>query len=224
MPKYKLSILITAGPTVEAIDPVRYLTNHSSGKMGYALAKAAVDLGHKVILISGPTGLVPPRGCRVITVESARAMEQAVLKHFAKSQVIIKTAAVADYRPVSIHSQKIKKTGATLMLRLVRNPDILKQLGMRKRADQTLIGFAAETQKLIKNAEKKIYEKNLDWIVLNDVSRKDIGFGSDQNAVTLISKNGLRIAFAKQDKMKLANALLKIILSKKKANQKMVRL
>ena len=208
----RLQFLITAGPTIEDIDPVRFLSNRSSGKMGYALARAALSLGHHVTLISGPTALTPPEHCAVIHVRSARDMQTAVLSHLQKADVIIKTAAVADYRPAKIASQKIKKSSETLHLRLIRNPDILKKIGASKRDNQVLIGFAAETQQLIKNAQKKMLEKNLDWIVVNDVSQKSIGFECDENAVTLIHKDGSQKKFGKQSKIKLARELLRVIL------------
>lgn len=209
-----LHFLITAGPTIEDIDPVRFLSNRSSGKMGYALAQAACSLGHTVTLISGPTALMPPKACRLISVRSAIEMKEAVLAHFEKANIIIKTAAVADYRPRKRAPHKIKKTSATLTLRLVRNPDILKIIGRKKRKHQLLIGFAAETQKFLKHAQEKIKKKNLDWIVVNNVSQKEIGFESDDNAVTLIHKDGTQKKFGKQSKVKLARQIVKVVLKR----------
>jgi phosphopantothenoylcysteine decarboxylase/phosphopantothenate--cysteine ligase len=157
--------------------------------------------------------LSPPENATVIAVESAKDMHKAVLKAFPKADVIIKTAAVADYRSAEPSKQKIKKTRPTLTLKLIKNPDILKDLGQRKKATQILVGFAAETEHLLKNAVKKIREKRLDWIVLNDVSRKDIGFSSDQNAALLIHKDGTKLSFKKMRKTELAMRLLKTILA-----------
>lgn len=210
----KLHFLITAGPTVEPIDPVRYLSNRSSGKMGYALARAALKAGHSVTLVSGPTNLIPPEDADVIAVETAREMQKAAMSFAKKADIIIKTAAVADFRPVKTAKHKIKKHDATLLIRLVPNPDILKKLGRSKRKNQILVGFAAETRDLIKNSLKKIREKNLDWIVVNDVSRKDIGFGSNNNAATLIDRDGKKTKLPKQSKDRLAESLIRVILQK----------
>lgn len=209
----KLRFLITAGPTVEPIDPVRFLSNRSSGKMGYALAKAALKEGHSVTLVSGPTYLIPPEDSELIAVETAREMEKAVIRCAKTANVIIKTAAVADFRPVKMAKHKIKKRSASLFIRLVPNPDILKKLGRTKRKNQILVGFAAETRDLIKNSLKKIREKNLDWIVVNDVSRKDIAFGSDNNAATLIDRDGKKVKLPKQSKERLAETLIRTIVS-----------
>lgn len=212
-----LNFLITAGPTVEPIDPVRYLSNRSSGKMGYALAKAALKAGHNVTLIAGPTNLTPPDDSEIFAVETAREMQKAVMRFAKKADVIIKTAAVADFRPVKTSKHKIKKSGAELVIRLVPNPDILKMLGKVKRKNQILVGFAAETRDLVKNAVQKIRQKNLDWIVVNDVSRKDIAFGSDNNAATLIAHDGTKTRFAKQSKERLAEGLIRVITAAKVA-------
>lgn len=207
-----LTFLITAGPTQEPLDPVRYLSNYSSGKMGYALARAAIKKGHKVILVSGPTSLSPPPGVKLIAVKTGLEMYRAVLKHFRKADVIIKTAAVADYRPEKILRQKIKKTGKPLFLKLIPNPDILKELGKKKRKNQLLVGFAAETQNGLHHARKKLMGKNCDWIVLNDVGKRGIGFGSDRNEVILIPRNGKPVPLRKASKEKIASQILKHLL------------
>jgi phosphopantothenoylcysteine decarboxylase/phosphopantothenate--cysteine ligase len=183
-------VLITAGPTIEALDPVRYLTNHSSGKMGYAMASEAISRGADVLLVSGPVHIRPPKGCAVINVNSAIEMNDTVLKNSTTSDIIVKSAAVSDYRPKETSSQKIKKTNDNLVIELERNPDILKNLSKIKGPNQILIGFAAETENLIVNAIDKMERKNLDIIIANDVSIKDSGFKSDMNKATLLFKSG----------------------------------
>jgi phosphopantothenoylcysteine decarboxylase / phosphopantothenate---cysteine ligase len=179
------TVLITAGPTRERIDPVRYLTNRSSGRMGYALAEAALRRGARVLLVSGPTALTPPGSAELTRVESAEDMRQAVLKLLPESTIVIKTAAVADYRPKSAAGQKIKRSGP-MTLDLESTPDILAELARQKKS-QIIVGFAAETQNALENARKKLAAKSLDAIVVNDVSREGVGFDSDRNAVTIIS-------------------------------------
>jgi phosphopantothenoylcysteine decarboxylase / phosphopantothenate---cysteine ligase len=179
------TVLITAGPTREKIDPVRYLTNRSSGRMGYALAEAALRRGARVLLVSGPTALTPPGSAELTRVESAEDMRQAVLKLLPESTIVIKTAAVADYRPKSVAGQKIKRSGP-MTLDLEPTPDILAELARQKKS-QIIVGFAAETQNALENARKKLAAKSLDAIVVNDVSREGVGFDSDRNAVTIIS-------------------------------------
>src|SRR5450755_2355933 len=181
------TVLITAGPTREKIDPVRYLTNRSSGRMGYALAEAALRRGGRVLLVSGPTALTPVGGAEVTQVESAEQMRQAVLKLLPEATIVIKTAAVADYHPKSTAEQKIKRRGA-MTLELEATPDILKELSLKKEA-QIVVGFAAETEDVLENARQKLVSKNLDAIVVNDVSREGVGFDSDRNAVTIISRD-----------------------------------
>jgi len=181
------TVLITAGPTREKIDPVRYLTNRSSGRMGYALAEAALRRGARVLLVSGPTSITPPGAAEVTSVESAEEMRDAVLKLLPQASVVIKTAAVSDYRPRAAATQKIKRKGA-MTLELEATPDILKELSLRKKA-QIVIGFAAETENVLENARQKLVSKNLDAIVVNDVSREGVGFDSDRNAVTIISRD-----------------------------------
>jgi phosphopantothenoylcysteine decarboxylase/phosphopantothenate--cysteine ligase len=181
------TVLITAGPTREKIDPVRYLTNRSSGKMGYALAEAALRRGARVLLVSGPTALTPPGAAEVTRVESAEEMRLAVLKLLPEATVVIKTAAVSDYRPKSPASQKIKRSGP-MTLELEPTADILSEI-VRHKQSQLIVGFAAETQNALENARKKLASKSLDAIVVNDVSREGVGFDSDRNAVTILTQN-----------------------------------
>jgi len=178
------TVLITAGPTREKIDPVRYLTNRSSGRMGYALAEAALRRGARVLLISGPTSITPPGAAELTQVETAEEMRVAVLKLFPESTVVIKTAAVADFRPKATATQKIKRKGP-MTLELEPTPDILAELARQKKS-QIVVGFAAETENILENARKKLSSKSLDAIVVNDVSREGVGFDSDRNAVTII--------------------------------------
>jgi phosphopantothenoylcysteine decarboxylase/phosphopantothenate--cysteine ligase len=181
------TVLITAGPTREKIDPVRYLTNRSSGKMGYALAEAAFRRGARVLLVSGPTALTPAGSAEVTSVESADEMRQAVLKLLPQATIVIKTAAVSDYRPKSAAPQKIKRSGP-MTLELEPTVDILGEI-KRYKQSQLIIGFAAETQNALENARKKLTSKSLDAIVVNDVSREGVGFDSDRNAVTIITEH-----------------------------------
>jgi phosphopantothenoylcysteine decarboxylase/phosphopantothenate--cysteine ligase len=186
-----LKILVTAGPTTEPLDPVRYITNRSSGKMGYALARAARLRGADVILVSGPTTLIPPPGVTFCDVKRADEMKDAVFKYRPGCHIIIKAAAVSDYRPRKSATQKIKKGPDTLSLDLVKNPDILAQLGSTKEESPcVLVGFAAETEGLFENAGAKLKAKNLDMIVANDVSRSDAGFEADTNKVKMIYRDG----------------------------------
>lgn len=178
------TVLITAGPTREKIDPVRYLTNRSSGKMGYALAEAALRRGARVLLVSGPTSITPPGGVDLTRVESAEEMRQAVLKLLPHATIIIKTAAVSDYRPKVQASQKLKRSGP-MTLELEPTGDIVAEIAKQKKS-QLVIGFAAETENVLENARKKLTTKSLDAIVVNDVSREGIGFDSERNAVTII--------------------------------------
>lgn len=186
-----LRVLVTAGATAEPIDPVRYITNRSTGKMGYSLAKAARRRGASVVLVSGPTTLSPPQGVRFCGVKTAGEMLQAVLDHRLESDIIIKAAAVSDYKPRHEAEQKIKKGAESLSIELVKNPDILAQLGSTKEDSPCLlVGFAAETEDLLKNAKEKLRAKNLDMIVANDVSRDDAGFETDTNIVKIIYRDG----------------------------------
>jgi len=180
--------------------------------MGYALASAALKMGHRVILITGPTSLSPPKKAKTIHVTTAGEMHRAVIKHFPKADVIIKVAAVADYRPAKRAPKKIKKTQLTLTLKLVKNPDILKELGQKKNPHQILVGFAAETNNAKKNALKKLKEKNCDWIVLNSVAGKNKGFESDYNETTLLSARGHEIHWGKTLKTVLASRIISLLL------------
>jgi phosphopantothenoylcysteine decarboxylase/phosphopantothenate--cysteine ligase len=200
-------VLITAGPTREALDPVRYLTNHSTGKMGYAIAGAAAAMGAETKLVSGPVELSAPQGVQRISVESARDMFEAVMSDL-NYDIIIMTAAVADYRPKTEQTQKIKKVEGDLTLELTRNPDILFEVGKVK-AHQVLIGFAAETEHVLEHAAAKLRKKNLDMIVANDVTVKGAGFGSDTNVVTFITSDGEQTAFDQMEKSEVAKAILK---------------
>ena len=182
-------VLVTAGPTHEPIDPVRYLTNRSSGKMGYALAQEASDRGAQTILVSGPTALTAPRGVEVIQVETAQQMRAAILDHLPKTTVVIKAAAVSDYRLSKPSKSKLKKSETAHTLELVPNPDILKEIGAQKGA-RIVVGFAAETGDLLRQAERKLKEKNLDLIVANDVTWEGAGFSHDTNHVIMIDLYG----------------------------------
>jgi phosphopantothenoylcysteine decarboxylase/phosphopantothenate--cysteine ligase len=181
------TVLITAGPTREKIDPVRYLTNRSSGRMGYALAEAALRRGATVLLVSGPASITPPGGAEVTRVESAEEMRDAVMRLLPQASIVIKTAAVSDYRPKAAAGQKIKRKGP-MSLELEATPDILKELASKK-TSQIIVGFAAETENVLENARQKLVAKNLDAIVVNDVSREGVGFDSDRNAVTIITRD-----------------------------------
>jgi phosphopantothenoylcysteine decarboxylase/phosphopantothenate--cysteine ligase len=181
------TVLVTAGPTREKIDPVRYLTNRSSGRMGYALAEAAARRGARVLLISGPVAITPPAAAELTRVESADEMQEAALKLLPQATIVIKTAAVSDYRPKSTASQKLKRSGP-ISLELEPTTDILAELSRRKQG-QIIMGFAAETENTLENARKKLVSKSLDAIVVNDVSREGVGFDSDRNAVTIITEH-----------------------------------
>lgn len=207
-----LTVMVTAGPTVEHIDPVRYLTNRSSGKMGYAVAGAAVSRGAKTLLISGPTALKPPGGVELISVETASQMYEAVLENYSGVDVVVKAAAVADYRPKEVFGQKIKKQDGTLSLELVRNKDILAELGQRKNK-QILVGFAAETSALEKNSLQKVEGKNLDFLVANDVSQNGAGFGTDTNIVMFVYPGGNIKQMPLMDKKDLAHRILDEVLA-----------
>ena len=181
------TVLITAGPTREKIDPVRYLTNRSSGRMGYALAEAALRRGARVLLVSGPTALTAPASAELTRVESTEQMRDAVLNLLPQASIVIKTAAVCDYRPKSTAGQKMKRKGP-MTLELEPTPDILKDISLKK-GTQILVGFAAETENVLENARQKLVSKNLDAIVVNDVSREGVGFDSERNAVTIITRD-----------------------------------
>ncbi len=186
-----LSVVVTAGPTAEPLDPVRYITNRSSGKMGYAIAEAAHARGAHVTLISGPTAIQPPKGVDLVRIGTTQELYDAVLGH-ADADVVIQAAAPADYRAREISPTKIKRTGDSLMIELVPNPDIAAALGARKHPGQMLVGFAAETNNVIENAQGKLKRKSLDLIVANDVTRAGAGFDVDTNIVTLIDGEGMK--------------------------------
>jgi phosphopantothenoylcysteine decarboxylase/phosphopantothenate--cysteine ligase len=181
------TVLITAGPTREKIDPVRYITNRSSGRMGYALTEAALRRGARVLLVTGPTSIVPPNAAEVTRIETADQMRAAVLQLFSQATIVIKTAAVSDYRPKAAAIQKLKRSGP-MSLELEPTTDILAELSAKK-STQLIIGFAAETENVLENARKKLAKKSLDAIVVNDVSREGVGFDSDRNAVTILTQD-----------------------------------
>lgn len=206
-----MHILITAGPTREPLDPVRYLTNRSSGRMGYALAEAARDEEYEVTLISGPVTLPAPEGIHLVKVETAREMYEAVQKHLSKADAAIFAAAVADYRPVVKAEQKIKKGAETLTLELERTEDILGSARSVFGFKGCLVGFAAETEKLIEHAQDKLTRKGCDLIIANDVSQPGIGFDSAENAVTLCLPGGRTQVMPRQSKAALAVELIQFI-------------
>ena len=199
-------LLITAGPSREPLDPVRYISNRSSGKMGYALARAAVRRGAAVTLVSGPTALEPPAGARVIPVTTAAEMRDAVHNEFAQCTAIVMAAAVADYRPVMVADRKMKRGKEPIELRLAPNPDILKELA-HKKDGKLLIGFAAETEELTANAEKKLREKNLDMIVANNVAEAGSGFDGDTNIATIFDRTGAKRSLPLMSKDELADCI-----------------
>lgn len=184
-----VNVLVTAGPTVERVDPVRFFTNRSTGKMGYALAEQAAKLGASVTLVTGPTNLEYPKGVQVVQIESAQQMLEAVMQRYHEADVVIKSAAVADYRPKHVFDQKMKKQPGEAVLELERTTDILRTLGERKE-HQLLVGFAAETEQVDEYAQKKLASKNLDMIVANNVMTEGAGFGTDTNIVTLYKRSG----------------------------------
>lgn len=200
-------VLVTAGPTREPLDPVRFLSNYSSGKMGYALAREAAARGAQVTLISGPSSLAPPEGVEAIAVETAREMFDAVKALFPAVDIVIKAAAVADFRPCRPAKEKIKKDGAGLFLELERTEDILGYLGEQK-GKQILVGFAAETREAVKNAQQKLARKNLDLIVVNDLTEEGAGFEVDTNVATLLFRDGNVLKLNKMTKDELAGVIL----------------
>lgn len=203
-------VVVTAGPTIVPIDPVRILTNRSSGKMGYSIAEEARDRGAEVVLISGPTSLRKPNGIRVIDVKTNEDMFNAIKNEFEDADIVIKSAAVADYKAKNYSNEKIKKTGDDLNLIFERDRDILKTLGDMKE-NQILVGFAAESSNLKENAKGKLERKNLDYIVANDISKPETGFASDENKVTIISKSGEEVSLEKMSKREVAKNIFDII-------------
>ena len=202
------SIIVTAGPTVESIDPMRYITNRSTGKMGYSIAKEAIERGADVTLITGPTNLTPPQNLKkLVKIESAKDMYEAVLENLDENDVVIKSAAVADYKPKNYSNKKIKKSDDDLVIELDRNKDIAQEIGKIKN-NKILVGFAAETNDLIENASLKIKKKNLDFIVANDLTKEGAGFGVDTNIVKIIDKEGNITEYPKMKKEEVANIIL----------------
>ncbi|MDU3723868.1 MAG: bifunctional phosphopantothenoylcysteine decarboxylase/phosphopantothenate--cysteine ligase CoaBC, partial [Clostridium celatum] len=207
-------VLISAGPTIAPIDPVRYITNRSTGKMGYAIAEEARDRGAEVTLVSGPTNLEPPKNVRIINIRTNEEMKKEIFENFADSDIVIKSAAVADYKPKEYSKEKIKKGEGDLNLCLTRDNDILKMLGESK-THQILVGFAAESNNVIENANKKLINKNLDFIVANDITASDTGFGSDDNKVIIISKDNKAMHLDKMSKKEVASNIFDMILGKR---------
>jgi phosphopantothenoylcysteine decarboxylase/phosphopantothenate--cysteine ligase len=204
-------VLLTAGPTQEPLDPVRYITNRSSGKMGYALAEAAAARGAHVVLISGPVHLPPPRGVELIAVRTAAEMRQQVMANLAPAGIVIKAAAVADFHLSKVPDQKVKKTAARISLEMDPTPDILAEVG-RKKGDRLLIGFAAETQNLVEEARRKLESKNCDMVVANLVGGAEGGFESDENEVTLVTRTGETIPLPRASKREIADRVFDQVL------------
>jgi len=207
------NVIVTAGPTIAPIDPVRFITNRSTGKMGYAIAKEARNRGANVTLITGPTNLEVPKNINVIKVSTNEEMKSEVIKRFDHADIVIKSAAVADYKPKNYSAQKIKKGEDDLSIEFIRDNDILMELGNRKEK-QILVGFAAESQNLKENARLKLERKNLDYIVANDITAADTGFASEDNRVIVLSKDN-EIHLDKMSKEKIAGNLFDIILEKR---------
>ena len=207
-------VLISAGPTIAPIDPVRYITNRSTGKMGYAIAEEARDRGAEVILVSGPTNLNPPRNVKIINIKTNEEMKNEIFNNFEWADIVIKSAAVADYKPKEYSKEKIKKGEGDLNLCLIRDNDILKSLGEMK-THQVLVGFAAESNDVLKNADRKLRNKNLDFIVANDITASDTGFGSEDNKVVILSKNNEKLELEKMSKKEVASNIFDMILEKR---------
>ena len=206
------NIIITAGPTIETIDPVRYITNRSTGKMGYSIAQQAIDRGANVTLITGKTYIEKPKGLsKLIEIESAMDLYNSIMSEFDNADIVIQSAAVADYRPAHYSDKKIKKTDDDMSIKLTRNKDVAKELGKIK-SNKILVGFAAETNDLLENAKKKIKKKNLDFIVANDLTKKGAGFSSDTNIVKIIDREGRVEEFPKMSKLEVANIILDKVL------------
>lgn len=204
-------MLITAGPTVEPLDPVRYFSNYSSGKMGYAIAEQAKKAGAEVVLVSGPVSIAPPDGVRIIRVKQATEMLEAVMSELPTSDIIVKSAAVADYRPKVVSVEKIKKNSDELVVELEKNPDIASEVGKVKRPEQILVGFAAETEQVEHYAKGKLERKNMDLIVANDVTRPGAGFGTDTNIVTIYDRRGNKIELPQLSKQEVAHHIVQVI-------------
>ena len=207
-------VLISAGPTYSNIDPVRFITNKSTGKMGYYIAEEARDRGADVTLVSGPTNLKPPSGVKVINITTNEEMKEAIFENYDDSVIVIKSAAVADYKIKNYSNDKIKKGDGDLVLTFVRDNDILKLLG-EKKTNQILVGFAAESTNISENARRKLENKNLDYIVANDITSSDTGFASDDNKVVIFTKDGEEINLDKMSKRKVASKIFDTILRKR---------
>ena len=207
-------VLVSAGPTIAPIDPVRYITNRSTGKMGYAIAKEARDRGAEVILVSGPTNLEPPKNVKIINIKTNEEMKKEILQNFKWADIVIKSAAVADYKPKEYSKEKIKKGEGDLNICLTRDNDILKFLGEIK-THQVLVGFAAESNNVLENAERKLKNKNLDFIVANDITSSDTGFGSEDNKVVILSKNNEKLELEKMSNKEVASNIFDMILEKR---------
>jgi phosphopantothenoylcysteine decarboxylase/phosphopantothenate--cysteine ligase len=218
-----VKFLITAGPTREPIDPVRYISNRSSGKMGYSIAEAALEAGHDVILISGPVNIDPPHPAKFVSVSTSDEMFDAVHQHADKCDVCVLCAAVADYKPATVSPTKIKKRGERISLELIRTRDILDSLGHRQDRRFLVVGFAAETNDLEQNAMQKLRDKNCDLMIANDVSSANSGMESDANEVTVLFQNGERQKISRAPKENIARELVKIfqILQQKRLTKKM---
>jgi phosphopantothenoylcysteine decarboxylase/phosphopantothenate--cysteine ligase len=209
-------VIVTAGPNCEPIDPVRFITNRSTGKMGFAMARIAHQRGAEVTLVSGPTALAPPLGVRLCPVRTALEMQQAVLAHYPRATIVVSAAAIADYRPAQVASQKIKKKEGDFSILLDRNPDILAGLGQDK-GNRLLVGFATETEDVLQNAERKLHSKNLDMIVANDVTQEGAGFAGDTNIVTLLDRVGQQEPLPLMSKNAVAHAVYNRLLALKKS-------
>lgn len=207
-------VLISAGPTISPVDPVRFISNHSTGKMGYAIAEEARDRGAEVILVSGPSNLNVPYGIEIVKVKTTDEMFNEIIKKYDQSDIVIKSAAVADYKAKNYSHKKIKKGDEDLVLEFAKDKDILKYLGSIKKK-QTLVGFAAESNDVIDNAKKKLLNKNLDYIVANDITGEGIGFGSENNKVTILSRDGNEVTLDTMSKKDVARELFNVILKKR---------
>ncbi len=210
-------VIVTAGPNCEPIDPVRFITNRSTGKMGFAMARIAQQRGAEVTLVSGPTALAAPFGVRLCSVRTALEMQQAVLAHYPRATIVVSAAAIADYRPAQTATQKIKKKDGDFSIPLTRNPDILAGLGQDK-GSRLLVGFATETEDVLHNAERKLYAKNLDMIVANDVTQEGAGFAGDTNIVTLLDRTGQQAPLPLMSKDAVAHAVYDRLLALKQAS------
>ena len=205
-------LIVTAGPTQEAIDPVRFITNHSTGKMGYAIAERAALRGADVTLVSGPVSLNPPSGVKVVNIKSAEDMFNAITSEYKTADIVIKAAAVADYRPAKVSGEKIKKESGMNVIELERTKDILQYLGEHKKEGQILCGFSMETENLMENSVKKLHKKNADMIIANSIKKDGAGFGTDTNVITIITENDA-VAYPIMTKYEAADEILNAIIA-----------